>query len=148
MSLPDLRAELSALLPPQARVKRARGAGEAYAVPAECASPAALNALGWRVREERDVWLLIPSDAMLARFEAAAGDENLDFFAASLLRLRGRAADPGAAALFAEGLKLREAPQAAALRAYELRVRRLAAVNLRAGSGGALACALLRPDAQ
>ena len=147
MTLPDARAELAACIGNGARIHRARTRGEAYAIPAGCAAREALASLGWRVREDRNLWLLIPTDAMLSRFEAQAVPEQLGFFARSLTPLRARPFDVSAHALFAEGLKLREASSPAAREAYEARVRNLAAVNLRSGTGGALACALTLPDA-
>lgn len=90
----------------------------------------------------REMLLLRPSAAWISAFEAARPDPP-DFFSASMARFRGAALRPGAAELFADGLRLIESSDANERRGFLVRARQFAAVSLRAGGGGGYAVALL-----
>lgn len=126
-------------LPEGARAKRDRGAG-LYVSDAPVDSPF------FDCRPLKRGWRLLPAPELLGALEAEAGEPS-GALLRSLARFRGMAAEPESIALFCEGAKLLEAPEPSRMDAWDMRLRRRAAVCLRAGGGGGLyACALLQKE--
>lgn len=147
-----LRAALRPLLPEGASLRRARDGWLFVSnAPVQCRDAApdrfislsqSLNRLGLHGEIRFPALLLRPS-ADFARALEAQFPEAPNFFCASLMQTRGFAPDERSLALLAAGLRLLEQSDANELRAFDRRVRALAAVSLRQRTGGAYACALV-----
>ena len=151
IELPRLmRAQLKALLPEGASLRRARGDWLVVSDAPRRSSADLLSPLAGAdfLCEMRENALLIrPGPAQIVRFELEH-PEPADFLSGSLLRLCGRPPCGEAVALFAAGVRLLECADVHERRVYDRRVRQLAAVCLRSSSGGAYACALIHSAIQ
>lgn len=147
MLTPDFRAEIAALLPQGAFLRRDRGGAlyvtNAPALGADMGPAAeAWRALGFDVESAPPLMRLTPSSGRILDMERAPAP---DLFAGSLRRFAGLPADGAVRAIFAEGVKCLEAGSSFDL--FDRRLRQAAALALRCGGGGGLyACALVRYD--
>ena len=145
-----LRAEVESLLGaavPGAFLRRARGdalfvSDAARKTPDTTALESELSKYFYTARVEKNLLHISPAPEKVRAFEAFSSPEITPFLR-GFTAFRGRETDEGAAILFSEGIKLcAESSGAAAISAYEKRVRQRAALALRTGGGGGLfACA-------
>ena len=145
-----LRAEVQALLDesaPGAFLRRARGdalfvSDAIRKAPDTAAIESELNRYFYTSRIEKNLLHISPAPVKVRAFEVFSFPEITPFLR-GFTPFRGQAADEATALLFSEGIKLCAVRSgAAAISAYEKRVRQRAALALRTGGGGGLfACA-------
>lgn len=133
--LPDLRG----LFPGGGACKRDRGPG-LYVAPTRADTPY------FTCVPLKRGFRLLPTPALLALVESRAPDPDRALLR-SFSRFRGLEAEQESLLLFAEGAKLREAPEPTRLIRWQKALRRRAAACMRLGGGGGLyACALLEEE--
>ena len=144
-----LRAEAETLLgaAPGAFLRWARGdalfvSDAVRKTPDAAAIEGALKSCFYTAHVEKNLLHISPAPAKVHAFEEFSLPEITPFLR-GFTSFRGRAADETTALLFSEGIKLCAVRSgAAAIAAYEKRVRQQAALALRTGGGGGLfACA-------
>jgi len=140
-----MREKLRPILPERAFLRRVRGDGLFTTdAPRHTDTPLipAIEAAGFLCEADRGCLTVFPDASELTGFEQRHPSPP-DFFCETLLRFQGRPPSTEAIRLFALGVRLLEASGPNEIRIYERRVRSLAAVSLRQGTGGIYACALI-----
>lgn len=145
-----LRTEVQHLLDitaPGAFLRRARGdalfvSDAIRKTPDAAAIESELNRYFYTARIEKNLLHISPAPAKVRAFEDFSSPEITPFLR-GFTAFRGRESDEATIMLFSEGIKIcAESSGAAAIAAYEKRVRQQAALALRTGGGGGLfACA-------
>ena len=140
-----MRAEIQAVLPPKAFLRRDRGEG-LFITNAPVFAPDLNEIPGFIVEQDGKMMRILPDEGWIAHLEEDYS-EAPDFFCASLARFRALAPDRENLMLFAAGAKILDAFSSASedeIIAYDRALRQRTAVALRGGCGGGLyGCALL-----